>query len=383
MKEGIAMGFKDIFNKGMEMVNKGVESAKSAYEEKKQSQQEFELLKTRSNHIGPFSPLVVNNPEPQVGREQSILNMCLTINVENSKIVNKTIPIDETILDVKTGKEAKTEMEYAFIITDKKLWIMNKNEYMTLDFEYMQNFEIISKGLMSQSIKFNNNAFILDGKETDILRFGRILLDSQFRTEVETRSKAYLCEVVPVKQLINMNFKGVTFGANGELVLHNYPDNKKVDINEVVSVQLLINDTVCLMRGKNDSGSITSSPMEARKMSVKFILGMGEYVIETMPQSMMNATHKREDTVYRSNYEFSKLIVETVSEYMKNSFNSVNNNDSTTILSSNQNNLDVKNNLSSSIMQKPTNTSSMDVFRKINEVTESENDNQDIETFIQ
>lgn len=383
MKEGIAMGFKDIFNKGMEMVNKGVESAKSAYEEKKQAQQEFELLKTRSNHIGPFSPLVVNNPEPQVGREQSILNMCLTINVENSKIVNKTIPIDETILDVKTGKEAKTEMEYAFIITDKKLWIMNKNEYMILDFESMQNFEIINKGLMSQSIKFNNNAFILDGKEADILRFGRILLDSQFRIEVEARSKAYLCEVVPVKQLINMNFKGVTFGANGELVLHNYPDNKKVDINEVVSVQLLINDTVCLMRGKNDSGSITSSPMEARKMSVKFILGMGEYVIETMPQSMMNATHKREDTVYRSNYEFSKLIVETVSEYMKNSFNSVNNNDSTTILSSNQNNLDVKNNLSSSIMQKPTNTSSMDVFRKINEVTESENDNQDIETFIQ
>lgn len=377
------MGFKDIFNKGMEMVNKGVESAKSAYEEKKQAQQEFELLKTRSNHIGPFSPLVVNNPEPQVGREQSILNMCLTINVENSKIVNKTIPIDETILDVKTGKEAKTEMEYAFIITDKKLWIMNKNEYMILDFESMQNFEIINKGLMSQSIKFNNNAFILDGKEADILRFGRILLDSQFRIEVEARSKAYLCEVVPVKQLINMNFKGVTFGANGELVLHNYPDNKKVDINEVVSVQLLINDTVCLMRGKNDSGSITSSPMEARKMSVKFILGMGEYVIETMPQSMMNATHKREDTVYRSNYEFSKLIVETVSEYMKNSFNSVNNNDSTTILSSNQNNLDVKNNLSSSIMQKPTNTSSMDVFRKINEVTESENDNQDIETFIQ
>lgn len=311
------MALKDLFNKGVDMINKGVASAKNAAEEKKKAMQEFDLLKTRSTHIGPTLPYEIKNPNAQMGKEQMILNACLTISVENAKIVNQLLPIEETIIDVKTCKEAQTQIEYALVITDKKLWIINKNEYMTLEFANIRNFEIVNKGLMSQGVKFNDNAFTIDGKEADIIRFGDILLKADYRNEAIARATKYLCGIIPKKQVINMNLKGMTLGKNGEIVLHNNPENRLVRLSDITGVALLINDTVCLMRGLNDSGSITTSPMEARKMSVKIIFTMGEYVIETMPQSMMNTTYKREETTYRTNYEFSKELVETFAELMK------------------------------------------------------------------
>lgn len=317
MKEGTEMGLKDLLGKGVDMINKGVASAKNAAEEKKKAMQEFDILKTRSTHIGPTLPYEIKNPSPQTGKEQMILNACLTISVENSKLVNQLLPVDETVIDVKTSKEAQTEIEYVMVITDRKLWVLNKNEYVTYEFESIKNFEIVNKGLMSHGIKFNDNAFIVDGKETDIKLFGDILLNPEYRKEAIARVTKYLCGVVPKKQVINMKFKGMTLGQNGELVLHNAPENKSVRLSDITGVALLINDTVCLMRGLNDSGSITASPMEARKMSVKIIFTMGEYVIETLPQSMMNTTYKREETTYRTNYEFSKELVETIAEIMK------------------------------------------------------------------
>lgn len=318
MKEGIKMALKDIFSKGMDMINKGVASAKDAAQEKRQAMQEFDFLKTRSNHIGPMNPYQEQNPDPQLGKEQMILNACLTINVENSKIVNKLIPIDETILDVKTGKEAKTEIEYAFIATDKKLWVMNKNEYITYEYDTIKNFEIINKGIMSQGVKFNDNAFTIDGKDVDVETLGRLLMDKAFREESIARRTSYLCGVVPKKQFINMNLKGITIGENGDIALHNTPDNKLINIKDVASIQLLVNNTSCLMRGQNDSGNIMNNPMEARCMSVKFILTNGEYTIDYMPQSMMNTTYKREDATYIKNYDFGKAIVEEIASLLKN-----------------------------------------------------------------
>lgn len=317
-KKVIIMALKDLFNKGIDMINKGVASAKNAAEEKKKAIQEFDILKTRSTHIGPMVPYEIKNADPQIGKEQIILNLCLTINVDDSKLVNQLIPIEESIVDVKTCKEAQTQIEYALVITDKKLWILNKNEYMTFEFSEIKNFEIMNKGLLNQSVKWNDNAFIIDGKELDVKRFGDILLNPEYRADLTARAKKYLCGITPKKQVLNMNLKGYTLGQNGEVVIHNNPENKLVNLNDITGIALLINDTVCLLRGKDDSGSMTNTPMEARKMSVKFIFSMGEYVIETMPQSMINTTYKREETPYRTNYEFSKMLVESVAELIKN-----------------------------------------------------------------
>ncbi len=311
------MAFKDLLNKGMDLISKGAETAKKAAEDKKKAIHEFDLLKTKSDHIGPMNAYVINNNDPQLGRETMILNACLTINVENSRIINKLIPIDETIVDVKTGKEAKTEIQYAFAMTDKRLWVLNQKEYITYEFDNIKNFEMVNKGLMSQGVKFNDMAFVLDGTEKDVEAFINNVFNPNIRLEVITRKIKYLCGITPAEQLLNANIHGITISKDNKIVLHNGVDNKLVEFAEIDVVQLLINDSVVISRGRTDSGNIMSSPMEARKMSVKFILKMGDFTVDILEQNMMNTTYRREETTYINNYEFAKKIVDKITEYLK------------------------------------------------------------------
>ncbi len=312
------MAFKDLLNKGMDLISKGAETAKKAAEDKKNAIHEFDLLKTKSDHIGPMNTYVVNNNDPQVGRETMILNACLTINVDNSRIINKLIPIDETIVDVKTGKEAKTEIQYAFAMTDKRLWVLNQKEYITYEFDNIKNFEMVNKGLMSQGVKFNDMAFVLDGTEKDVETFINNVFNPDIRLEAITRKIKYLCGITPAEQLLNANIHGITISKDNKIVLHNGVDNKLVEITDIDVVQLLINDSVVISRGRTDSGNIMSSPMEARKMSIKFVLKMGDFTVDILEQNMMNTTYRREEATYINNYEFAKKIIDKITEYLKN-----------------------------------------------------------------
>lgn len=311
------MAFKDILNKGVGFLQEKVGDAKQAAIEKKNAIAEFDLLKTKSNKLGPLNPYVVNNPDPQPGKETMILNACLTISVENAKFVNKLIPITETIIDVKTSKEAQTIIEYIFVATDKKIWVLNKNSYMTYEYGTVPVFEVVNKGVMSQSVNFDNKAFVIDGSETDVKRFMDIVMNANYRMEIVNKKLEYLCGVTPARQILNNNFAGVTFGVDNTVVLHNDKINQKVNISDISMIQLLINDSVVISRGLEDSGSITSSPMEARKMSVKVTFQMNEFTIEVMKQNMMNTTYKREDSTYITNYDFAKSIVDALTEAIK------------------------------------------------------------------
>jgi len=305
------MAFKDLLNKGMYMINKGATAVKNAAMEKTQAMKDFEILITRSDHIGPMLPYVHNNTEPQPGKEQIILNACLTINVEKTKLVNSLIPVDENIVCVRTAKEAKTSMEYIFVITDKRIWILDQKEYITYEFSQIKNCEIVNKGIMTQGIKFDDKAFYIDGNETDVSEFIKIVTNPDERMGAMNRAQKYLCGIIPKKQYINMALKGVTIGINNEIVIHNKFDNKLISVQDITHVQILINDLVVLSKGKEDT-SILANPMEARKISIKFIMTSGEYIVDILSESLMNTSYKKEDTTYIENYNFAKKIVDEI-----------------------------------------------------------------------
>lgn len=48
------MAFKDILNKGLDLIQSGAKAVGDAAKEKKDARQEFEILKTRSDRIGPL-----------------------------------------------------------------------------------------------------------------------------------------------------------------------------------------------------------------------------------------------------------------------------------------------------------------------------------------
>ena len=62
---------------------------------------------------------------------------------KNAKVIDNLIPLEEIILDVKRTIESKTIIEYFFVITNKQLWVLNKNEFKTYEFEAITCFNLM------------------------------------------------------------------------------------------------------------------------------------------------------------------------------------------------------------------------------------------------
>lgn len=315
------MGLKDMLSAGIDAIKNGANSVKDAAIEKKQAMEAFDLLKSESEHIGPMMAYEVHNQDPQEGIEELILIECASVNEGNAKLVNQLIPLGEYIINVRVSQEAKTLMDYIFVVTNLKLWIMSPKEYMTVPFENVKTCEIVNKSVMSQGVNFNGNAFVINGSEGEVNTFIDSIMKKDVRDRLVLEKTRYLCGVVPRKQILNKRMKGVTITDGVNVVLHNTPDNRLISLDDVEYMQLLMNDSVVLVKGKPgvDAGSMVSSPMEARKMSVKVVMKTGEYVIETLPQSTMNKAYKREDQVYIKNYEFARKIIDELTKLVEDS----------------------------------------------------------------
>lgn len=312
------MDLNSLFNKGKDLINKGANIISETAKEKKAGMDAFNLLISTSNHIEGLMPYEVKNNTPQEGREQIILAKCLTINVQNAKVINSLIPPAESIVEVKSNKEAKTQISYIFCVTDKCLWVLNDKEYKTYSFDEIRNFEIINKSIMTQGVKFNDNAYIFDGNYNDVNNFGMILKDSAARENATNVAKAYLCGVTPKEQYLNSALAGMTIGVDNRIVFHNgSAGSKAVDPKDISYIQLLMDNTIVLTRAKKDNQNIMSAPLDCRKMSIKVTLTNDIYTFDIMPQNVMGTIVKKEDSIYLKNYEFGKAILTRVEELTK------------------------------------------------------------------
>ena len=306
------MGLMDLVNKGVDYINKGVNKVSEVAKDKKDAINDFNLLVTSSKHLEGLLPYEIKNNEPSLGREQMILSSCLTISVEKAKVINNLIPIDETIVNTKMVVESKTLMNYMFVITNKRLWVLNEKEYKTYEFGTVKNFEIINKSLLSQGVKFDDNAFSFEGSEKDIQIFIDTLMNEGVRNQRISEATQYLLGVTPKMQLINMNIAGITLGVNNELVLHNgRASSKLINLSDLEYMQLLIDNAVILTRGKTTQSQV-SSVVPARKMSVKFVFKGESFVIDIMPENIINSLVKVEDSTYQASLEFGRKIITTL-----------------------------------------------------------------------
>jgi len=311
------MSLKDLLNKGVNYISKSTNAAIDAAKEKKSMVDNYRILTDQSKHLDEFKPYEIKNTNPSLSREQMILSLCLTINVENAKIINNLIPLEEIILDTKRATETKTQMDYFFVITDRKLWILNKNEYKTYEFGTIAIFEIINKSILSQGVNFDNNAFSFEGNEEDVKRFGLILMNVDTRNMAIEDYKKYSCGVISKYELVNHNFRGITIGINDEIVLHNGMElSKLIKAEDIEYVQLLIDNSVVMTRGKTTQSQV-SSLNPCRKMSLKFVLPNEIFNIDIMPESTMGLLVKVEDTKYQDSLELSKKIIQTIETMIK------------------------------------------------------------------
>ena len=310
----------DLLNKGAESVGKVAENVGKKIEDKKTSIDKFNYLASISNHLSGMAPYTEKNNYPSKSREQSILELGLTINVENAKLINRLLPIDETPINIKTAMETKTQIDYIFVITNKRLWILNKNEYKKYEFNEITKCEFVNRSLMTQGINFNNAAFSFDGNEQTITRFIELLLNGEKRLEEISLKTKYLCGITPKVQYTTIHYTGITIGTNNEIIIHESKDNSYiVNLQDIKYTQLLIDNTVVLTKGTTNT-SIVGTLKPAKKISIKFQLDNGDYVVDIMKENIMNTIVKVEDSTYQEAYNLAKTIMTTL-ENMKNKVN--------------------------------------------------------------
>lgn len=299
------MGLKDIFNSAKEKIN-----------QKKEASNQFNVLISMSTHLDGMIPYEAKNQSPSLGREQKILSLCLPLSVEKSKLVNSLIPIEETVIAVRTVVESKTLYDYIFVITNQRFWVINKQEYKTYQFEEIHKFYVVDNSILSQKVNFNDSAFVIEGSDKEVSRFISTATNASERNlEIASKTR-YLCGIVPKFQLLNLNMAGLSIDENNRIVLHNGEEyNLLIDINDIQYMQLLLDNTVVLTRGKMTQ-SQTSMEVPCKNMSVKIVLKDSEFIIKVMKDNLMGTTIKQEDSKYISNIEFAKKIISTLENLM-------------------------------------------------------------------
>ena len=307
------MDIKSIFNKSVDAINKGAESIGQAIEDKKNSIDKYNYILSISNHLDGMIPYAIHNNNPSIGREEKILGLCLTITLEKANTINSLIPVDETIINIKEAVEDKTQIDYIFVITDKRLWILNKNEYKKYNFNEINKCEIVNKSLLSQGVNFNNNAFSFEGNEQFVSEFVKLLNDSFYREEIIKKETKRLCGIIPKLEITNKYGYGISIGINNEIVIHvNKENSSLININELEYMQLLLDNKVIMIRGKKDVTSQGSNLMPSKKMSIKFKLINNTYVVDIMPENTIASTVKVEDNQFQEAYQLAKDIFDTV-----------------------------------------------------------------------
>lgn len=307
----------DTLNAATNMVGRQAENLGKKIEDKKQSIDKYNYLVSISNHLDNMQEYKENNEYPSVGREQLLLSLCLTLNVEKAGLINKIIPVYETPINVITFVESKTQMDYILVVTDKRVWILNKNEYKTYKFEDITKFEIVNKSLLSQGVNFNNNALSFEGSEQVVSELSNILTNEEYRKSVIEESIKYLCGVTPKISLTSLYYTGITIGVNNEIVLHISKDESHlINKDDIKYIQILLDNKVILQKDRGNNNQVSAlSP--ARKMTVKVKANTKEYSIDVLRENVMGTAYKIEDSAFQNAYDLAKKIVDTIDKIVR------------------------------------------------------------------
>ena len=301
------MNLGNLYNKSKELISKGYNEVKGKIVDYKNASDSFNALKETCQTIECSGTTGVNNQYPTGYRQQIIKNYANNLNNDKIDIINSFIPIEETILNVLLSKESKTNIEYWLVETNSFVYILNEKNYKKINYEETLSFEIILNGLMSQLTNFNNYAMEIEAQTENVEEFKNILLDKNYREKKYLEKSAYLCNKVPLKQLINNIGVGVTITTDNKIILHGKESNV-IEFDDIDRIDVLSDNCVILTRGKMVK-SMVSSKLNCYRMDLKVTTKNNSYILEILPPNTFGTLYKKEDSDYINSFEFCKAII--------------------------------------------------------------------------
>lgn len=260
------------------------------------------------NGLLPFSEANSNNRiNPKV-----IVDNCPDLNENKATLIIKAIPIDELYLGVYYSKEVKTNMEYFFIPTTKKIWIINEYGYINHDYENV-TIQILKSGLMSKMVRINNHVLEMTGDKIDYLV--NLITNQEFRIQELQNKNNELCGINPVLRIINNIGTGISLDNERNIVFHTKDLNKKYHISELDNYELYIDNNATIEKKTKMKVRITAGKSSCYEMKFKITSKTGEsFFMLVLPRSTFEKMYQNTNSEYINSFKFAREIIDILDD---------------------------------------------------------------------
>ena len=301
--------FKELFNGVQEKYN----------EKKEENKHLKQLLETTSTFQNLFS-IPKNLPIPSEHKITYIINDSPDLNREKASIIASVIPISETYLATIYTKEVLTNQEYYLIPTDQYLWVINPKQYGAYPYQNL-TCQIIKNNLMGKTILINNILLEANGTDTKLQTFLSIINDSSRREKIIQEKISYLCGITPIYQNINSIGSGISIDKNANIVFHTKQWNYKFHYSQIASYEILLDNQVTYSSKANTANKITNFQNNCYQISIRIETTDNQMLqIPILQPNSLNTRYQRQDTIFQTNLNFAKNIIETLNKLNSNQY---------------------------------------------------------------
>lgn len=304
--------FDGLIKKGKEALIKTKEGINEKVKTYNLQKEEWDSLVSTNHTITLSEKITIKNENASEGRIKKVKDLSPSATGDKAKQIASLLSLSEVFLDVCYVKEACTNKEYFFVISDLGMYITDLKLCNKYDFNQIKVIKNVMPGMLSSNLNINNVAFVVEGSKKDTERFINIFTDENYRKEEIEKSKKYLQGINPVEEYINKYYRGITIGENKSIVLHGANENILISANDIVSVDALLDNSVAYTKGVHLTSALTSSQSSCYKMSLRFNLNNGKYIVEILPPSVLNKAYISSDQEYINSYAFCKQIINRI-----------------------------------------------------------------------
>lgn len=296
------------------MFEKITNTIKTKINNMKEAEEKFQQLLKTSTTFTNLNKNVITTEEIHLHKLNFITNNCPDINDNKAKIIIQLIPLEETILESYYTKEILTNKEYYIVPTNKQIWIINLEEYITIPFE-PNTISIIKSNIMSKTILFNNVLLEINGTNEKINILINILTNPQERNNIIIEKTKYLCGITPIYQKINSINSGISIDQENNIVIHTKENNYKCNINQITNYEILLDNQIYYSKDSYSKTHIGTSKNSCLSISINLTINNQIIKIPILEPNSFGTKYESIGTTYQTNLQFAKTIIEKIESY--------------------------------------------------------------------
>jgi len=282
-------------------------------ETKKEENRIYNELLNKSLKFENLQNIVIRNTLQNEGRWEEILQLCPNLNIEQAKLIDSIIPLQETYLKIIYITQKIDNHNYIMIFTNNYIFVVDKELHLIMTYENITLFDIISKSLMTQIVNFNNIIIGIDTTQNNLNEIYQLIKNPEYRNNLINEKTKYLYGITPIYQRLNKINSGISIDNNKNVIFHDKKINNYGYKYEDIKNYEILEDQIVVLKKKTDEYShrLTSVKQSCNTIILRVTLINDQvFSITLLEPTTFNSLYNHTDSIYTKNFNFAKEIID-------------------------------------------------------------------------